>query len=62
MLWDIADITMTLMALINMPVIFIIGRYAFRALKDYIKQKKQGRSPEFHARDIGITDELDYWQ
>lgn len=62
MLWDIADITMTLMALINMPVIFIIGRYAFRALKDYRRQKKQGKVPEFHARDIGITDELDYWQ
>ena len=62
MLWDIADITMTLMALINIPVIFIIGRYAFRALKDYRKQKKQGKVPEFHAKDIGITDELDYWQ
>ncbi len=62
LLWNIADITMTLMALINMPVIFIIGRYAFRALKDYRRQKKEGKVPEFHSRDIGITDELDYWK
>ncbi len=61
LLWDIADITMGLMALINMPVIVILGRYAFRALKDYRKQKKAGLTPTFHAKDIGITDQLDYW-
>ena len=62
MLWNIADITMGLMAIINMPVIIILGRYAFRALKDYIKQKKEGKTPVFHAKDIGITEELDYWK
>ncbi len=61
LLWDIADITMGLMALINMPVIIILGRHAFRALKDYRKQKKAGLTPTFHAKDIGITDQLDYW-
>ncbi len=61
-LWDIADITMGLMAIINMPVIIILSRYAFRTLKNYTSQKKQGRSPTFHASDIGITDELDYWK
>ncbi|MBE6577724.1 MAG: alanine:cation symporter family protein [Ruminococcaceae bacterium] len=61
LLWDIADLTMGLMALINMPVIVFLGRYAFRALKDYRKQKKAGLTPTFHAKDIGITHELDYW-
>ena len=61
LLWDIADITMGLMTLINMPVIIYLGKYAFRALSDYKRKKKSGISPEFHARDIGIDCELDYW-
>ncbi len=62
MLWNIADITMGLMALINMPVIIILSGKAFRALADYTKQRKAGHSPTFRAKDIGITDNLDYWQ
>lgn len=62
MLWGIADITMGLMTIINMPVIIILGRYAFRALKDYRRQKKAGAVPVFRAKDIGINDKLDYWQ
>ena len=61
-LWGIADITMGLMTIINMPVIIILGGRAFRALKDYKKQKKAGISPTFRAKDIGIDDKLDYWQ
>ena len=62
LLWDVADITMGLMALINMPVILILGKYAFRALKDYRKQKKEGKTPVFHAKDIGLPHDVDYWQ
>ena len=62
LLWNIADITMGLMTLINVPVIIILGRYAFRALSDYQKQRKAGKNPVFHAKDIGIEEELDYWQ
>ena len=61
LLWGIADITMGLMALINMPVIIYLGKYAFRALKDYRKQKKNGKEPVFHAKDIGLDCDLDYW-
>ena len=61
LLWDIADLTMGAMALINIPVICILGKYAFRALADYKKQKKAGLDPVFHAKDVGIKQELDYW-
>jgi AGCS family alanine or glycine:cation symporter len=61
LLWGVADITMGLMALINMPVIFLLGKYAYRALADYQKQKNEGKEPIFRAKDIGITDKLDYW-
>ena len=62
LLWNIADITMGGMTLINMPVIIILGKYAFRALDNYTEQRKLGNEPVFHARDIGITQKLDYWK
>ena len=61
LLWGIADITMGLMAIINMPVILFLGKYAFRALKDYKRQKKEGKAPVFHAKDIGLPHQVDYW-
>ena len=62
LLWGIADITMGLMAIINIPVIIILGKYAFRALKDYRLQRKAGQDPTFRSKDIGIENELDYWK
>ena len=62
LLWGIADVTMGLMALINMPVIFYLSKYAFSALSDYRRQKKEGKEPEFKASDIGLSGDLDYWK
>ena len=61
LLWNIADLAMGLMTIINMPVIIILGKYAFKALGDYKKQKKQGKNPEFHAKDIDLPHKVDYW-
>ena len=61
LLWNIADITMDGMTIINMPVILILGKYAFRALKDYDKQRKQGKTPVFKAENIGLPHDVDYW-
>jgi len=60
-LWDVADLAMGGMTLINMPIIFILGKYAFKALDDYCKQKKSGKEPQFKAKDIGLPHETDYW-
>lgn len=62
LLWDIADITMGAMAIINLPVIVYLSKYAIRALKDYEKQRKNGQEPEFHAKDIDLPDNVDYWK
>ncbi len=61
LLWNVADVTMGLMTLVNIPVILILGKYAFKALKDYEKQKKEDKVPVFYAANIGIEDKLDYW-
>ncbi len=62
LLWNIADILMGGMALINIPVIFILSKYAISALKDYEKQRRDGKEPVFKAKDIGLPHKVDYWQ
>lgn len=60
--WDIGDLLMGIMALINLPSIFLLGKTALNALKDYEKQRKAGKEPVFHAADIGMKEKLDFWQ
>lgn len=62
LLWNIADITMGGMTLINLPVSLILSKYAFRALNDYKKQRKDGKEPVFHAKDISLPHKVDYWE
>lgn len=61
LLWNIADITMGGMTIINIPVILILSKYAFRALKDYEIQRKQGKQPVFKAKNIDLPHKTDYW-
>ena len=61
--WAMADITMGGMTLINLPCCMILGKVAIDALKDYEKQKKEGKKPVFRGKDIGLNeDELDFWK
>ena len=62
LLWGIADLTMGGMTLINMPVIFILSKYAIRCLNDYTAQRKQGKEPQFRAADIDLPHQVDCWQ
>lgn len=62
LLWGIADVTMGAMTIINMPVILILGRYAIKALKDYEKQRKEGKTPVFKAKNIDLPYDVDYWK
>ena len=51
------------LALINLPACVILGGVAFRALRDYERQRRRGRNPAFIARHIGLDPEkLDYWK
>lgn len=56
LIWNIADITMGFMAIVNIVSIFLLGKIAFRALENYEEQKKQGKSPTFRGEDIGVSD------
>ena len=61
-LWNLSDLTMGVMTLINMPVIIILGRYVYGALKDYTAQRKAGQEPVFCASTVGLAGKTDYWQ
>lgn len=62
LLWNIADITMGGMTLINIPVIIYLSKYAFRALKDYEAKTKSGGEVSFKAKDISLPHDVDYWK
>lgn len=62
LMWDLADVLMGCMAIINLPVICILGGPALKAMDDYTAQREAGKNPVFHAKEIGITQKLDYWQ
>lgn len=59
--WNLADVLMGVMAIINLPVIVILSRPALAALKDYATQSKQGKNPVFKAASIGLKEKTDYW-
>ena len=54
--WDIGDIGVGLMAWFNIIAILLLQRPALAALKDYEKQKKEGKNPVFIPEDIGVTN------
>ncbi|MDT8860246.1 alanine:cation symporter family protein [Alkalihalobacillus sp. MEB130] len=62
LVWDMADFTMGLMALMNILVIFLLGKFAFAALSDYGKQRKAGKNPEFLASSIPGLKNVEHWQ
>lgn len=60
LVWDIADVLMGVMTIINLPVIVLLGKTALATLNDYIAQKKAGKDPQFKASSIGLTG-TDFW-
>ena len=58
--WGIADIAQCILAFINIPVCAVIGSVAYLALKNYIKQRKQGIEPVYIAADNGVNVPTDF--
>lgn len=61
--WDLADVFMGLMAIINLIAIALLGKFAFKALDDYRTQKKAGiKEPVFKASSIPELKNVEEWQ
>ncbi|MBN6887730.1 alanine or glycine:cation symporter, AGCS family [Cytobacillus horneckiae] len=59
--WNLADLLMGLMAIINLIAIALLGKIAFAALADYQKQKKSGKDPVFHVNNIKGLKNVECW-
>ena len=62
LVWDTADLAQGLMVVTNVPSILILGGIAIKCLKDYKKQKAEGKDPHFKAADIELKQDTDFWK
>ncbi|MBS5951895.1 MAG: alanine:cation symporter family protein [Clostridium sp.] len=62
--WNLADVFMGLMAVINLIAIVLLSKIAFKALEDYNTQKKAGiKDPVFKSSSIPeLNDEVTEWK
>ena len=59
--WNIADVSMGIMALMNIIVIAILSPKAIAIIRDYIRQRKEGKNPVFKAKDIPGLENTECW-
>ena len=62
--WNLGDLCMALLTACNLIAILVLGKYAFKLLKDYQQQKKNGiKDPIFHRSQLPeIENELECWE
>ena len=53
--WNLADVTMGFMAIVNIIAIFLLRKTAIKVLKHYEDAKKQGVKPVFYEDEVGLT-------
>ena len=54
--WNLADVLMGLMALVNLVAILLLGGQALRVLRDYNEQRRAGKNPVYRASEVGVGD------
>ena len=60
--WDLGDVCMALLTACNLVAIVLLGRYAFRLLDDYIRQKREGKNPTFNISTLPeIKNDVECW-
>lgn len=59
--WNLADIFMGFMAIVNLIAILLLGKWALAALDDYTRQRKQGIDPVFVSSSIKGMPATDCW-
>ena len=64
LVWALADLTMALMAIVNLVAICLLGKWAFAALRDYHRQAARGERPVFVASAARLPGVLggDVWE
>lgn len=61
LVWNMADLFMTVMALLNIYAIFRLRRQVLDVLADYRRQKKAGLDPHFNPANVPSVKHADAW-
>lgn len=61
LVWNMADLFMGMMAIVNLIAITLLSKFAIAALKDYTKQKKAGLDPVFTKNSIEGLHNVECW-
>ena len=61
LVWALADITMAIMALINLYAITRLSKIAIRVLRDYRDQRKAGKDPVFYRDTLEDESGVAFW-
>ena len=64
LVWSLGDLCMALLTACNLVAIVTLGKYAFRLLDDYRRQKRSGiREPVFHRSQLPeMENRLECWE
>lgn len=52
--WDLADVLMGFMTIINIASILLLSGVAGKVYKDYLRQRREGKNPVFIASRVGL--------
>lgn len=56
LVWNLADVAMALLAIVNLVSITMLSKKFSLCFKDYLKQRKSGKELTFNAPECGIND------
>ena len=62
LVWDLADVFMGIMAIINLLAILMLWKVARKVLRNYQEQRKAGKDPVFYVDDVDGIGEVECWK
>ncbi|WP_431027047.1 alanine/glycine:cation symporter family protein [Lysinibacillus sp. LZ02] len=60
--WDLADLFMGIMAIINLIAILLLWKVAKPVIDDYLIQRKQGKDPVFYKKNVPNIGDVECWR
>lgn len=60
--WDLADLFMGIMAIINLIAILLLWKVAKPVINDYLNQRKQRKDPVFYSKNIQNLGDVECWK
>lgn len=61
LVWNLADLFMAMMAIINLIAIILLWKVAKPVIRNYLDQRKQGKNPVFYKKDVPEVGDIECW-